>query len=224
MRSSPIALRLAGSLLGLSLCALASAADNRITPTLESIEVMHHGQAVTIERGQDPEAVLPEMYQKTDRGCPPYCVQPMQALPGVETIGELEMLDYLARLSAGDNSILIVDSRTPDWVLRGTIPGSVNIPWNSISRDRAGALDSPEKADALQQVLTEQFGARLSGDNAWDFSQAKTLVLFCNGIWCPQSTANIKTLAEAGYPLDHIKWYRGGMQDWLSVGLTTVTP
>ncbi|MBN2886058.1 MAG: rhodanese-like domain-containing protein [Chromatiaceae bacterium] len=224
MRSSPIALRLAALLLGLSTSALASAADNRITPTLDSIAVMHKGQAVSIERGQDPEAVLPEIYQKTDRGCPPYCVQPMQALPGVETIGELEMLDYLARLSAGDTSILIVDSRTPDWVLRGTIPGAVNIPWNSISRDRAGALDSPREADALQQVMTEQFGARASEGGAWDFSSAKTLVLFCNGIWCPQSTANIKTLAEAGYPLERIKWYRGGMQDWLSVGLTTVTP
>jgi hypothetical protein len=27
-----------------------------------------------------------------------------------------------------------------------------------------------------------------------------------------------------GYPADKIKWYRGGMQSWEIVGLTTVKP
>ncbi|OQX39275.1 MAG: sulfurtransferase, partial [Candidatus Sedimenticola endophacoides] len=58
----------------------------------------------------------------------------------------------------------------------------------------------------------------------WDFRNAKTLVLFCNGIWCPQSSVNIKTLANMGYPAYKLKWYRGGMQSWLSVGLSTITP
>ena len=49
-------------------------------------------------------------------------------------------------------------------------------------------------------------------------------MLFCIGIWCPQSTANIKTLVALGYPVYKLKWYRGGMQDWVSVGLTTVKP
>ena len=49
-------------------------------------------------------------------------------------------------------------------------------------------------------------------------------MLFCNGIWCPQSTANLKTLVGYGYPVYKLKWYRGGMQDWVSVGLTTVKP
>ncbi|MGD9409318.1 MAG: rhodanese-like domain-containing protein, partial [Thiohalocapsa sp.] len=41
---------------------------------------------------------------------------------------------------------------------------------------------------------------------------------------CPQSTANLQTLANMGYPVHKLKWYRGGMQDWVSVGLTTVKP
>ena len=48
--------------------------------------------------------------------------------------------------------------------------------------------------------------------------------MFCNGMWCGQSPANIRTLLRFGYPADKLKWYRGGMQDWEILGLTTVTP
>lgn len=201
------------------------AADNRISPTLESLDVVHNGQTVTIQRGHDRDAILPAMFQKTDRGCPPFCVQPIVAAPGVGTIGELEVLDYLRRISQGDDSILLVDSRTPDWVMRGTIPGAINIPWNRISADAAGTFETPEQADAFQQILSDEFDGRFDAEkDTWDFSNAKTLVLFCNGIWCGQSTDNIKTLLELGYPVHKLKWYRGGMQDWVSVGLTTVKP
>ena len=61
-------------------------------------------------------------------------------------------------------------------------------------------------------------------DGFFDFSQAKTLVLFCNGPWCGQSPNNIKGLLKIGYPASKIKWYRGGMQEWESLGLTTVKP
>jgi rhodanese-related sulfurtransferase len=30
------------------------------------------------------------------------------------------------------------------------------------------------------------------------------------------------TLLKYGYPADKIKWYRGGMQNWTALGLTTV--
>ncbi|MGQ9831238.1 MAG: rhodanese-like domain-containing protein [Thermochromatium sp.] len=217
--------RLGAMLVGLSLSIPVMAADNRITPTLEALDVVHAGKTVTIRRGNDPNAVLPEVYQKTDRGCPPFCVQPMIAVEGVETIGELEVIGYLQRMAQGDQSILLVDSRTPDWVMRGTIPGSVNIPWTRISRDNAGTFETPSEADTFEQTLREQFNVtRDPATGAWDFKNAKTLVLFCNGIWCPQSTANIKTLVGIGYPLHKLKWYRGGMQDWLSVGLTSVKP
>ena len=206
------------------LCAApALSGDNKISPTIDSVQVMHNGQPVTIQRGHNPDAHLPEMFQKTDRGCPPFCVQPMVAVPGVETVGELEVLDYLSRAAKGDESILVVDSRTPDWVLRGTIPGSVNIPWNKINIDTAGTFETPAEAEGVTHILADEFGAKET-NGTWDFSGAKTLVFFCNGIWCPQSTANLKTLAKYGYPAQKLKWYRGGMQDWVSVGLTTVKP
>jgi rhodanese-related sulfurtransferase len=70
--------------------------------------------------------------------------------------------------------------------------------------------------------MTERFGVKEGDDGELDFSEAKTLVLFCNGIWCGQSTSNIGTLMQMGYPAEKLKWYRGGMQDWVSAGLTTV--
>jgi len=45
--------------------------------------------------------------------------------------------------------------------------------------------------------------------------------MFCNGAWCGQSPANIHSLTRMGYPPSKIKWYRGGMQAWETLGLTT---
>ncbi|HMM77986.1 MAG TPA: rhodanese-like domain-containing protein [Gammaproteobacteria bacterium] len=187
----------------------------RITPDLRSIEVRHAGRKVVIERRQDPASTINPDYARTGRPCPPFCVQPAVLAPGVETIGELEMLDYLQRVAQGDDTVLVIDSRTPDWVEKGTIPGSINVSWRQLNPE-AGA-DPMEIAD----ILERRFGA-LSQEGLWDFSAAKTLVMFCNGPWCGQSPTNIRTLLKFGYPAHKIKWYRGGMQDWESLGLTTV--
>jgi hypothetical protein len=41
-------------------------------------------------------------------------------------------------------------------------------------------------------------------------------------MWCGQSPSNIKDLVNKfKYPVDKIKWYRGGMQDWEILGLST---
>jgi len=207
---------------GLTMSALAVAnPENKITPSLQSVEVMHNGKAVTITRTDDKKAGIPAAYNKTGRHCPPFCVQPMSAASGVETIGELEILGYLKRMSSGDKTVMVVDSRTPDWTARGTIPGSVNIPWDKINVDMGGTFAVETEAHTLNDILMDRFGATLTSGK-WDFGNAKTLVLFCNGSWCPQSTINIKTLIKLGYPAYKLKWYRGGMQDWVSVGLTTV--
>jgi len=195
----------------------------KITPTLESLDIIHNGKKVTIERNGDPKATIPAAYAKVSRACPPFCIQPMHLVPGVETIGELEVLGYLKRISDGDHTVLVVDSRTPDWVQRGTIPGSINVPWDRVNVDMEGTFESEAEAQTLQKILTETFGVQLR-NGTWDFRNAKTLVLFCNGMWCPQSSVNIKTLTKMGYPAYKLKWYRGGMQDWVSVGLTTVKP
>ena len=49
-------------------------------------------------------------------------------------------------------------------------------------------------------------------------------LLFCNGIWCVQSRLAIEKLIKMGYPREKLLWYRGGLQDWLALGFTTVVP
>ena len=114
---------------------------------------------------------------------------------------------------------MVVDSRTPEWVMRGTIPGSVNIPWNQINHEVEGTFAVEAEAATLDDILTNQFGVKVT-DGKRDFRNAKTLVLYCNGNWCPQSAINIKTLLKLGYPAYKLKWYRGGMQAWVGSGLT----
>jgi Rhodanese-related sulfurtransferase len=112
---------------------LAYSLEVGITPEIESVEVVHAGKKFLIIRNQDPDNTVNPEFARTSRKCPPYCIQPMVIAAGVETIGELEVLNYLKRISDGDNSLLVIDSRTPDWVAKGTIPGSVNIPWTSLN-------------------------------------------------------------------------------------------
>ncbi len=185
-----------------------------ITKGMGSLDVMHNGKKVTIMRNQDQKNTVNKAFAKTSRKCPPFCIQPATLAPGVETIAEVEVIDYLKKMNAGDKSILVIDSRTPDWVKRGTIPGAVNIPWTS--------LNPAKGADPISigEIMEDQFGAKQL-EGLWDYSNAKTLVMFCNGMWCGQSPNNIKNLLKFGYPAHKIKWYRGGMQDWEILGLST---
>jgi rhodanese-related sulfurtransferase len=194
---------------------------NQITPGLQAVEVMHSGEKIIISRSSDKHASIPKAFAKTARHCPPFCIQPAVIAPGVETVGELEVLGYLQRVSTGDRKVMVIDSRTPDWIIRGTIPGSVNIPWNKINVDLEGTFEVSAEAETLHDILVEQLGVQ-EIDGQLDFRNAKTLILFCNGSWCPQSSINIKTLIKLGYPAYKLKWYRGGMQDWVSLGLTTI--
>lgn len=225
---------------GLSFSSAVIAADEAkpvgITADKMSVTVKHDGKDVEIKRNQDNKAVVVDDFAKTSRPCPPFCVQPDTIADGVQTIAEMGMLGYLEKMNGGDKSILVVDSRTPDWVEKGTIPGAKNIPWEGLAPDKGASTDD------IIKILTEDFGAKLAdgkdslavdeavaagGDavsKVFDYSGAKTLVMFCNGMWCGQSPTNIKTLLKFGYPADKIKWYRGGMQDWAILGLTTVKP
>lgn len=199
-------------LAGWAMAPAAQALDVNIAADLATVEVVHDGQKVIIQRNQNQENTINPAFAKTSRKCPPFCIQPGELAPGVKTIGELEVLDYLKKAS-GDKSILVIDSRTPDWVEKGTIPGAINIPWDKLNIGKSDPL-------TVQDILEKHLGARFQ-DGFWDYSNAKTLVMFCNGPWCGQSPTNIKGLLKIGYPAHKIMWYRGGMQDWESLGLTT---
>ena len=187
----------------------------KITRDIAGVDVMHKGKKVTIMRDQNQKATVNPDFAKTSRKCPPFCINPITLAPGVETIGEVEILDYLSKMSKGDKTIMVIDSRTPSWVAKGTIPGSVNIPWTKLAPQKgASPID-------IAEILTTQFNVK-EQEGLFDYRDAKTLVMFCNGMWCGQSPNNIRTLLRFGYPADKLKWYRGGMQNWSNLGLTTV--
>ena len=187
----------------------------QITAGLGSVDVMHGGETITIMRNQDTKNTVNPAFAKTSRECPPFCIQPSRLAPGVETIGEAEVIEYAKRMSDGDATIVLVDSRTPDWVERGTIPSAMNVPWTKLNP--AKGADPISIAEIMEGVFNVQ-----SNEELMDFSDSKTAVMFCNGMWCGQSPNNIANLLKFGYPAHKIKWYRGGMQDWEILGLTTV--
>ena len=200
------------------LCAWAHAESGppevNITADLPMVQVLHHGKPVTILRNPDTFNMIDPDYALTSRPCPPFCVQPMQLAPGVETLGELELLDYLKQVGKS-SGVLVIDSRDGTWPERsGVIPGSVSLPWQKLHPAHTSAQ---EIADTLQF----RFGAvRVEG--LWNFTSARTLVFYCNGPWCGQSPTNIRQLLALGYPPHKLKWYRGGIQEWKALGLTTV--
>lgn len=184
-----------------------------ITRDQPSIKVMHQGKPFAIERNPDTDNMIDPDFSLTSRPCPPYCIQPMQLAPGVETLGELEVMNYLKQAMT-DHSILVIDSRDGDWPQRsGVIPGAMLLPWNELHPSR----NEPEN---IAEILVLRFGAvRVGG--LWNFENARTLIFYCNGPWCGQSPTNIKQLLAYGYPAHKLKWYRGGMQDWKALGLNT---
>ena len=194
---------------------LANELDVKIDEEIGFVDVIHNGEKIRIQRNQNTSNMINSEYAQTSRKCPPFCIQPISLGHGVETIGELEILKYLEKISSGNDSVIVIDSRTKDWVKKGTIPGSVNIPWKLL-KPEAGA-DPFQIAD----ILEKEFNV-MNIEGLWNFSKAKTLILFCNGMWCGQSPSNIKTLLRFGYPAEKLKWYRGGMQNWEILGFTTV--
>ena len=167
-----------------------------ITKDIMSITVQTKNGPVKIIRNQDNNAVIAPGFAKTSRKCPPFCVQPQKVAPGVETVGELEVVKYM------EKGGLIIDARTVEWHVKGTIPGSKSIPYTQVA-SRLGELGCKK-------------GAK------WDCSNAKTVMLFCNGLWCGQSPTAIRAMLREGYPASKILYYRNGMQGWQSLGLTVV--
>lgn len=184
------------------------AQDVRITPEMDEARFNIDGTDLTIERIQDQDHRLEGEFTKTSRACPPFCVHPMKAADGVETVGEIEVIRFIEEhVQAGTG--LLIDSRVPSWFAKGSIPGAINIPFTTLEPS------NPYRNDILRAL-----GA--SGeDGALDYSNAVELLMFCNGPWCDQSPRAINNIIAAGYPAEKISYYRGGMQLWLLLGLST---
>ena len=203
-----------GVLLGWISPALATDQPVGITASLPYLDVKHDGRMVRIERNPDNFNTIDVEMSLTSRPCPPFCIQPMVLAPGVETLGELELLDYLRR---ADPEVLVIDSRETEWLQRlGMIPGAISLSWTQLHPQHT-------LVEKIAETVEDLFGVFRVG-TSWNFTNVKTLVFYCNGPWCGQSPTSIRQLLAMGYPAHKIKWYRGGMQDWKMLGLTTAPP
>jgi hypothetical protein len=105
MKPRAVPVRLAGGLAAAIAVFLMLAgnarADQPVGITAEQgwLDVMHEGRVVRIRRESDNFNQIDPDFAMTSRPCPPYCVQPMHLAPGVETIGELELMEYLRRIT-----------------------------------------------------------------------------------------------------------------------------
>lgn len=221
-------------LLSTLLSPAAHALDVKLDAERDSIQVIHDGKLVTVKRIQDTEHEVTGDFARTSRKCPHFCIQPMHPAEGVKPIGEIELFDFMENQHTRGEGV-IIDARLPSFYGKGTIPGSINIPFTELEKDK----NDPDMIAILERLGVKPRGevsglARglekigLMGGDAkndnWDFTEAKQLVLWCNGPWCGQSPRAIRNLVKIGYPAEKIFYYRGGMQAWQILGLSTVIP
>ena len=215
--------------------ASAMALDVKLDKYLPSIEVVHNGKKIRVQRIQDQQHVITGGFAKTSRKCPPFCIQPIQVASGIQTVGELEVFQFM-EIEVNNNRGVLIDARLPKWHKKGTIPGSINIPFTVFNLpaddleliNAMAKLGVTEKKDTgssgLMEKIKHLFGVKEENNPYWNFYDAKKILLWCNGVWCGQSPRAIHGLLKHGYPSDKIFYYRGGMQSWQVLGLTVVTP
>ena len=87
---------------------------------------------------------------------------------------------------------LLVDCRRPGYLASGTLPTAVNIAHAAIVERRRELAPDPPT------------------------------VLFCSGPHCAASGEALRTLLDAGRPAGSLRYYRGGIHDWMTLGLPVV--
>ncbi|WP_321315780.1 rhodanese-like domain-containing protein [Halarcobacter sp.] len=206
-------LLVASAIAGICSVSAMAEGDEKFVPIskgVKSIEMNLNGEKFTLMRNQTAGNKISPLYDTTNRGTP----QPMTLAPGVETVGEIEFIEYMKKAQT-DNTIAIIDSRKPGWYAKLRIPGAVNVPYTNF-----------DERDTAIEMMEDEMGVIEKDDGTLDFSKAKTLALYCNGYWCGQTPGMVKNakfaLLKMGYPAEKIKYYRGGMQAWASLGFTVV--
>ncbi len=182
----------------------------KISKDISYVDVKVSGQTIRIHRIQDTGHKLTDDFTKTSRVCPPFCIQPITPVKGIKNIEELELIEFI-KTKVANHKGLVIDARTQDWYLLETIPTAINIPYTIVQTKNKKIIDK----------LFALFGVKIKKDGNYDFSNAKELAVFCNGLWCAQSPTFIRGIVKYGYPKDKIYYYRSGMQGWKLLGLTT---
>jgi rhodanese-related sulfurtransferase len=83
----------------------------------------------------------------------------------------------------------LIDTRLPKDVVHGTLPSARAIAHTRIAECLGG------------------------------FDPVMDTILFCNGPQCAATPDAIRRLLDVGYPPDRLLYYRGGIHDWVTLGL-----
>ncbi len=89
--------------------------------------------------------------------------------------------------------LALIDTRLEHFYVGSTIPSARNIP-------------HPEILEHSHELLADL-----------------ETVFFCNGPQCAATPSAIRSLLDAGHAPDSILYYRGGMHDWMTLGLPVTT-
>lgn len=176
-----------------------------ILPNQPSVDFQFGGQSFQITRRS--AGAMPDSFARPPVQCPPNCIEPALAAPGVASLTELEVFGFMqGQVSSGTG--LLVDARLPQEHAAGSIPGAISVPAATL------VPSNPYREDLLLAL-----GATGTLGNM-DFSNAFELLVFDDGPWSPVARGAIERLLEAGYPPSKLKYYRGGLQLWHVFGLT----
>ena len=183
----------------------------KITKDISHVYTSDSGKKIKVERIQDVNNRLTDDYTKTSRPCPPFCIQPTKIDPEINNFEELELLDFMQH-QVKEGTGVIIDARLKSWFELETIPSAINIPFPVMQNA------TKEKAKRIFMLL----GMTVDSDGTWNFSKAKELAVFCNGVWCEQSAHFMKGILKHNYPKNKLHYYRSGFQGWKLLGLTTI--
>ena len=88
----------------------------------------------------------------------------------------------------------LIDCRLAEYYAQSTIPEARSIP----------------HVDIIERI--EELGTEVPN------------IFFCNGPQCPATPDAISQMLAAGFPARSILYYRGGMHDWITLGLPVTKP
>lgn len=167
----------------------------RLSPDRDTLALTLAGRDLRVARSGDAA-----------RDCPPICVRPITAADGVRTLGEAEVIEFIAADLAAGRGVLI-DVRGAAAFASGHLPGAVNVPAETLRPDNVWRRD-----------ILVALGA-VEGGGALDFAAARSVVIHDSGSGAGEAIEAIRSLLDAGYPAGRIGWYRGGVDDWTALDL-----
>ena len=141
--------------LALGLCASSVAFGQAATIAVGTpLNIFENQKVVVVQTAQGPVEITRTMTACGKNGG---TLQPLVPVPGVHPIGEIEIIQALSERKG-----LVVDMRDTNDRVKGTIPGSVGIPYTEV-------------VDRMTELGCSKTG------KAWNCTEAKPIYAFCNG-------------------------------------------